>query len=102
MSAIEHILSLEEVEQAIAESRTRGGYLMDVKDFFKSGELAIDFSEKYPAKESGSLRNSIDQNCKKVEERPQYQIVMVPNGEKKHVVLINMDVYHLQKQENEA
>lgn len=91
-------LTLEEIEQARADTRTRGEYLSEVRNFFKSGELAWDFSEKFPGKEAATLRNSLDQNAKKIENRPQYQILMVPNGDKKRVVLLNMDVYHAQKQ----
>jgi len=100
-------LTLEEIQQALSDSRTRGGYLADVKEFFSSGELVFDFTEKYPGKDSNSLRNSVKQNCDKIASEPngnapKHQIVMVPNGDKKHVVLINMDVYQLRKQqENE-
>ncbi|SRR6266496_6376536 len=95
-------LTLEQVNELLADTRTRGGYLADVKEFFASGALAMDFSEKYPNKESGSLRTSIDQNVKKIEEHPAYKLILVPNGDKKRVLLLNMDVYHLQSQENEA
>lgn len=97
------VLTLDEIEQAKAETRTRGEYLTEVRNFFESGELAWDFSEKFPGKESATLRNSVNQNAKKIENRPQYQILMVQNGDKKRVVLLNMDVYHAQKQlDNEA
>lgn len=96
------VLSLEEVEEAVTSGRTRGSYLADCEKFFASGELAADFSEKYPKVESGSLRNSVNQNAKKVENHPEFRIVLVPNGDKKHVVLINMTAYNLSKQQNEA
>lgn len=96
------VLSLEEVEEAVTSGRTRGSYLVDCEKFFASGEMAADFTEKYPKVESGSLRNSVSQNAKKIENHPEFKIVLVPNGDKKHVVLINMDAYHLHQQENEA
>lgn len=100
-------LSLEAIQLLLSESRTRGGYLSDIRSFFDSGALAVDFTEKYPTKESGSLRNSVDQNVKKLKAEgnaPEYKVVLVPNGDgdKKHVVLINMEQYQLQSQENEA
>lgn len=107
-TGILNTLSLEEVNAAIAESRTRGEYFQHVKTFFESGELAVDFSEKYPNVDSGSLRNSVNQNCQKLRQElngtmPEYKIVLVPNGDTKRVVLINMDSYHLQQgTKNEA
>jgi hypothetical protein len=101
-------LDREEVNEVVTESRTRGEYLRDVITFFQSGELAADFSEKYPKVDPASLRNSVDQNVKKVPvgERPEYKIVLHQNGAEdgsaKHVVLVNMDVYNLQAQTNEA
>lgn len=89
-------LSLEAIQELIADSRTRGGYLQDVKDFFASGELAIDFTAKYPKKEATSLRNSIKQNVDKVEGHPKFQIVVAGEEGSKRVVLVNMDVYAAQ------
>lgn len=89
-------LSLEQINDILADATTRGGYLEAVKDFFTSGELAVDFTEKYPKKESASLRNSIKQNIDKVENHPKCQIVLVKNGDSSHVILINLDVYALQ------
>lgn len=89
-------LSLEMIQDLLADSRTRGGYLADVKEFFASGVLAVDFTEKYPKKEASSLRNSIKQNVDKVEGHPKCQIVLAGEEGNKHVILINMDVYALQ------
>lgn len=102
-TGVHHIMTLEEVEAARAATRTRGEYEEACKRFFESGELAEDFSLLFPGKEESTLRNSITQNAKKIENHPKFQILMVPNGEKKHVVLLNLDVYHAQKAlENEA
>lgn len=98
------VLSFEEIQESLAEARFRGLYLEKVTNFFESGELAKDFTEEFPKKEASSLRNSIDQNCKKVENHPEYKVMVVKNGdEADHVILVNMDVYHLAEQEkNEA
>lgn len=89
-------LSLETIQDLLSESRTRGGYLSDVKDFFASGALAFDFTEKYPKKQASSLRNSVKQNVDKVEGHPACQIVLAGEENAKHVILINMDTYKLQ------
>lgn len=93
-------LSLDAINELLSEARTRGAYEKDVRTFFESGDLAFDFTDKYPTKESGSLRNSVTQNVKKLIadksfEVPSYQVVMAKNGDenKPHVILINMDAY---------
>lgn len=103
------VLDRTAVEAMLADTRTRGQYEKDIRSFFSSGDLAVDFTEKYPAKEAASLRNSITQNAKKVqaentvkgEATPTWNVVLTGPEGNKRVVLINMDTYHLLRQQDE-
>lgn len=98
-------IDLEFIQELLAEDRTRGKYMREAKEFFESGELYVDLSAKYPKKEATSLKTSFDQNIKKIEGHPEYKLLFQKNGdgETKHLLLVNMDVYHLaEQQQNEA
>lgn len=102
-------LDLDAINSLLADTRTRGAYERDIRAFFESGDLAVDFSQKYPAKDSGSLRNSITGNCKKIQAEntvkgnatPTWNVVLTGSDEDKRVILINMDTYHLLNQQDE-
>ena len=102
MNAIKSILSLEEVSAALNGSTQKGAYEREVKEFVKSGEMACDFTELFPEKEEGNLFNNVSKYAK-LQEVP-LQVVKHENGDgdKKHILLINLDAYRLAQQSDEA
>lgn len=96
------MLTLDQIEEAIGSSRTRGEYKPVISTFFASGDLAIDLTEKFPGKVAQSLRNSVELNVKKLENHPQYRTVLVGEKGSEHVVLINMDTYAAQREAEAA
>jgi len=95
---------MEEITDALSSSRTKGDYEVKVKEFFESGELAQDFSELFPNKESGNLRNNIKKYAKECSNGVEYQVVMHKNGyenDEPHVLLVNLEAYRLAQQSDE-
>jgi hypothetical protein len=101
MSAIKSILTLEEVSAALNGSVQKGAYEREVKEFFESGEMARDFTELFPEKEEGNLFNNVSKYAK-LQQIP-FQVVKHENGDgdKKHILLINLDAYRLAQQTDE-
>lgn len=89
------ILSLEEIEDAMANTRTRGGYALDIRDFATKGELAVNVLTlpQYAEKEAASVYNSFNLNITKLKEKdatlPELRCIHDKKGNR--VLLINMD-----------
>lgn len=88
------VLSLEEIEDAMATTRTRGGYASDIRSFVESGELAINVVSlpQYKDKEAASVYNSFNLNITKLKEKvadlPELRCIHDKKGNR--VLLINV------------
>lgn len=91
-------LTLEEIEDAMATTRTRGGYKIDILDFSEKGELALNVLTlpQYKDKEAASVYNSFNLNITKLKETvetlPELRCIHDKKGNR--VLLINVDAVH--------
>lgn len=101
------VLSLDQIDELLSTTRSRGDTKPVLARFFDSGELALNVSEAFPAKKNAvSLRGTVAQNLKTnfgpSTGAPNYKLMLVgktveDGGEGQSVVLVNMDVYAAQK-----
>jgi hypothetical protein len=87
-------LSLEEINDAMANTRTRGGYASDIRGLVESGEVALNVLTlaQYKDKEAASVYNSFNLNITKLKEKdatlPELRCIHDKKGNR--VILINV------------
>jgi hypothetical protein len=87
------ILSLEEIEELEATTRTKGEYAIKLDEFVKSGDVAWDFSEIFRSKEAEAIRNSVNQNAQKHSHDkgwPLFKVMIDKKFDPAHCVVVNM------------
>ncbi len=101
-------LTLENIAELLATSKSRGTYVVDIQNFVDSGELACEFSAlpNYKGKDAQATRNSITGNIEKhgkENEWPTMQVLFDKVDKKDKttwkVILLNMDVFAAQSEE---
>lgn len=53
------VLSLDEIEEALANEKTRGEYKPVCQSFFDTGEVYLNLTERFPGRKLQSLKNAV-------------------------------------------
>lgn len=93
-------ITLSEIDELMADRRTRGEYKPALLKFASSKTLAQDFSQLFPGKVAASLRNSLNQNISKLPEGTDALVtVLAGEAPNARVLVVNTVVYAAQQQD---
>ncbi len=93
------VLTLDEINDALANTRTRGEYKPVIAKWLESAELALDLTDVWPTKKAASLKGAIKLNLDKNFAQNDVRVLLVGPEGTQHVVLVNMQVYAAQAAE---